>query len=267
MVNKIDKYDFYCENFETYFRDRMEGITAAQKALLPQDIKNKLFRGKEKLNNLLSFKEKVYILSTCFGSKVQIYVYDEDKEFRDKDYSAITKSQGGDLTHSELLETPHVKAGFIMSDKILHQAITYMSHIYTSKIYTLLRPINVFKRTRKEVKIIRAKEVITFITEIILKHEQYKKSVMMEFNLTPQKLYSLLYFANGEKFGKDFFNRDFTHAFNCNARRLQGTVKTMYDEGLLHRRGINTAYKYTLTSKGHTILQGVISKILDNYLK
>lgn len=267
MFTRVEKYDFYSENFENYFRERMDTISPTQKNLLPNDLKTKIFANKDKLSKLLSFKEKVYILSVCFDAGVKIYVYDHDKEFREKEYDSIDKTQSKKMTNTELLHEDRIKAGFVMADFNLHQVMNYMNRVYTTAIYTLLHKIDVFKRTRQEKKINMGKDVVAGVTDLILKYEQYKKDVMMEHNITPQRLYALLYFSTGEKLGKDFFERDFKSAFNSNARRLQGTVKTMVDEGYLNRRGKNTHYRYMLTSKGQLLLNNITSKVIDNYMK
>lgn len=171
------------------------------------------------------------------------------------------------MTNSELLKNPRIQSGFVMSDKNLFQTLSYLNHMYTSEIYTLFRGINHLDRTKKDKNYSRGREVIAGVTELILKHEQYKKRIIMEFDLTPQQLYVLLYFSTGEKSGKNFFQRDFTYAYNSTARMLSGAVRQMADLGYLIKRGDKRNWRYTLSSKGTALLDKIISKIIDNYLE
>jgi DNA-binding MarR family transcriptional regulator len=266
-MKRLDKYDFYNENFETYFNDKIDTITAAQKSLLSNELLSKLFKGPKKLAGSLSFKEKTYILNTCFSVETAIYIYDPGMKINKSDLVDVRKANSGKMTNSELLENPRIQSGFVMSDKNLFQTLSYMNHIYTSEIYTLFRGIRHLDRTNKDRNYARGKEVIGGVTDLVLKYEQYKKRIIMEFDLTPQRLYVLLYFSSGEKYGKHFFQRDFTYAFNSTARMLSGSVRQMHDLGYLIRRGDKHNYKYTLSSKGVALLDKIVSKVIDNYLE
>lgn len=266
MNIRLDKYDFYSENFENYFKDKIAGITPAQKQKLPDSLLYKLFKGAKVAPAMLSFKEKVYILNTCFDANVVIHVNDPEMEFSDQDIKAIQKTQNGKMTNTELLAQPKIRAGFVMGDRNLFQAMTYLNHAYTSQIYTLLRKVRTEERSVKDKNYARGRQVVEGVSDLILKYEQYKKRLIMQYNLSPQQLYALLYFSAGEKLGKDFIQRDFRYAFNASARMLSGSIKSLVDSGHLNRRGKTTHFQYTLTAKGQDLLNKVISKVIDNFL-
>lgn len=267
MNLRIDKYDFYSENFENYFKSKIESITEAQKNKLPDSLKYKIFKNKEIVCSMLSFKEKVYVLNICFDANVVIHINDPGVELGAEDFKTIEDTQRGKVTNTELLQSPKIQSGFVMGDRNLFQAMTYLNHMYTSEIYTLFRKIKVSDRSKKDKNYARGKEVVAGVTDLILKHEQYKKKIIMEFNITPQELYALLYFSTGEKFGKHFAQRDFKFAFNSTGRMLTGTIKNLTDKGYLNRRGKTSHYRYTLTAKGQDLLNKIISRIIDNYLQ
>lgn len=266
-MRRIDTYDIYNENFESYFNAKIDNITSIQKSQLPNDLLSKLFKGKKRLSGMLSFKEKVYILHTCFDVHVQVYIHDKDLELAPEDYKCVKEAKSGKMTNSELLERRRVQAGFVMSDKNLFQSLSYMNHIYTSEIYTMFRSIDKLSRTIKDRNYARGKSVIAGVTDLILKYEQYKKRIIMENDLTPQRLYVLMYFSTGEKYGKHFFQRDFQYAFNSSARMLSGAVRYMTDMGYLIKRGDKGNWRYTLSTKGTVLLDRIISKVIDNYLE
>jgi len=266
-MKRLAKYDFYNENFETYFNDKIDQITPAQKSMLSNELLSKLFKGPKRLSGALSFKEKTYILNTCFGVETMIHIYDPALKINKSDLYDAKKANVGKMTNGELLQNPRIQAGFVMSDKNLFQNLSYLNHIYTSEIYTLFRSVKQLERSNKDKNYSRGREVVGGVTDLILKYEQFKKRLIMEFDLTPQRLYVLLYFSTGEKYGKHFFQRDFTYAFNSTARMLSGSVRQMTDLGYLIKRGDKRNWRYTLSSKGTALLDKIISKVIDNYLE
>lgn len=264
-MKRIIKYDFYNENFETYFNERVDKMNGDQRAMLPDEIKYKLIRFRGKFQNGLTFQEKVFILNTCFGARVMLYVYDDDQHIQKEDIQSLKQAQRGEIQNKVLFQETRIQAGFIMADKNLFQTMMYLNHLYTSDIYRLFKTINLGRVQAKGKEFAKGKEIVTGICDIILKYEQRKKSLVMSYGLTPQRLYVLFYFSTGEKFGKDFCNRDFQFAYNQSARMLSGAVKYMTDTGYLLRRGDAAHYRYTLTAKGTALLNKIINRLLDYY--
>lgn len=265
MEKKPLRYDLYNENFDFWFKGWVESMTPNQKSLIPDDLLFKLFTNKGGTRGDLSFKEKVHILASGFGKEVIIVVKDEDNGIDAKDFNNAQKAKKSKMMNSDLINNDRTNASFILASKSLFESMAYLSHVYTSDIWTFINKINTTDVSVKAKNFAKGKDAIKSLVRLLLNYELNKKRIVMEQNMTTSMLYAILFFSTGEKKGVDFYNGNFKYAYNCNRSEMHRGLLELYKKGYLDRRGSVMKQTYFLTSKGVDLLDSICKKIIQLY--
>lgn len=263
MNKKANIFDLYSENFERYFEDLVTKMNDSQKKMLPVKLLTRLFTNKKNIGVNLEFREKVYILNLCFDKRITIVVEDHENGIGPDEYEKAILAQRGKVTNTELLSQPRTKCSFVMADKNLMNSMMYLNHVYTTEIYTLIRPLIYSERSNKDNKYHLGIESVKAITRLILNYEMLKKRLVMQFDFRMSDIYAILYFSGGERIGQEFFLKDFKYSYNANSRELADSLRKLHEHGFLDRRG--RPLKYSLTAKGVDILNKIMQQIVVFY--
>ncbi len=263
MERKLIKYDLYNENFEAWFLDKLKAITPEQRAKLPRELLFKLFKNQEIHNGSISILEKMYILSIAFGQNMTISVEADEGGLDASEYRKAVDAQKAVITNKELLETPAVRASFILSNRDLSNSIMYVNQAQCTDIYRLIKMINPKDLNKKDHKFKATKEALRNVVSFLLEYEKNFQRIIMEFQLDTAQVLALLYFSTGEKLGKDFYDKDFKYTYN--RRLLSNALTALTRSSCLTKRGGTTQIKYQLTAKGIDLLDRILSKIFNAY--
>lgn len=265
---QVNKLDFFNENFEEYFMRKVSSLTNQQIAILPTELKNKLFLGGlVRSSYKLRFAEKVFILSTVFNTEMVIMIKDENDGIGPDQWSTAIAAQKGKIKNGDLSKNIPVNNMFIAGNKELMSPIIYLNHIFCSDIYNLFSiPVVREKSVQEKQHIKRAKEYKGII-EAFTHYEATKKLIAHEFKLDMPSWYALLYFGNKERLGRPFYTQDFKYAYSSNKMNLYSALKKLVDTGYMSQRGKRTELKYSLTAKGLDTLNQIIDRVILNYKK
>lgn len=261
MNKKANIFDFYSENFDRYFEDLVEGMTPAQRMRLPDGILNRLFTNKKNRAAALEFREKAHILSVAFGKRIVISIEDEKQGIPAEDYQRAVDAQSGKITNTNLLGYPRTGAGFIMADKNLMNSMMYLNHVYTTEIYSLLRPLKISERSKKDTEYNKGFEAVRSLVGFILNYEMFKKRLVHEFDFSLSEIYAILYFSTGEKTGLDFYKKDFRYSYNANSTHMFRALGSLTQKGYLSSRG--RPLKYSITARGLDVLNKIAHRIIS----
>lgn len=257
--------DIYVPNFDNMLLQRLNTMNPDQRELMPAELKFKIFKKKEASIETMNFVEKMYLLSVCFKQSIIISTMDEEAGISAKDFKSAIEAQKGNLNNSELLNNMQIPALFVQSDKELMRAWQYMNHVQCSDIYNLVKGAHPREISKRETKYKTYQRNLNGVLKTIYNYESNKKNVIINFGLSVPKLYTLLYFYDGEKKGSDFYKVAFKHAYTSNRGDLSEAMAAMYLDGYLNRRGARTNMRYSITSKGIELLTRVMNKLIYNY--
>lgn len=259
----IRNAEIYNENFNHFFTEKLNGMTPEQRAELPIEITNKIFRrGEVASAGFLNFNEKMYILSTVFQCSVTITVSDEANGLDIKDYTAALKVQRDTMSNGELLEKLKIKSAFVLGSKELMSSLLYMAHVENTGIYQLIKNYIPNADHEKNAKFMEGKKAFIKTLSFIKKYEANKQKISSDYGLTMPEWYALIYFSINEGLAKDFYNRDFTYAYNSNRRTLHAALISMCNHGYLVKRQFGKSHKYSASSKGLDLLNRIFNNIL-----
>ncbi len=259
----IKKIDIYNENFNHFFVEKLNKITPEQKALIPESLSFKIYRyGSEAGSEMLSFQEKMWILSTVFKHHVTIMVDDDERGICMKEFSKSQQALKGEIKNGPLLDSLRVHSSFIMADKELMASSLYMNHVCTTNIYSLVKELIENTSHKRDRAFVKAKKEINTILEFLSNYEATKRKIAIDYELTMPMWYALIYFSKNEKLGVDFYDGDFKYAYASNKVTMHRDMKRLQDMGYLLRRGKKLQYRYSLTGAGINLLDRIMNNII-----
>lgn len=254
--------DIYCPNFDHFLELKLENISENQIGLLEPLLQTKIRRYGSRAIGYMNLTEKVHLLSIGFGSHVIIAVEDPEKGIDSKVFKDVVKAETGKIKNSQLLEKLQTNAVFIQTDKQVMESLVYMGHVQTTEIYNLIKLNDPREKSAKELKFKPKQEVQEKLVTKLIQYESLKRRVLEQFNLNQPKFYGLLYFYKGERLCKDFYDRQFQHAYSKSRADLSKGLAELYRTGHLSKRGTTRGLTYSITSKGIDLLIKVLNKLL-----
>lgn len=261
----IRNLDIYVPNFDYMLLERLDRATPEQLEIMPSTLRFKVFKKGKASIDFMTFNEKLYILSVCFKQTIVIATLDETTGISGKDFNKVLQAQKGKLNNKELLDNMQIPAVFVQSDKELMRAWQYMNYVQCSDVYNLVKGAHPREISKRESKYLAYQRALTGLMRTICTYEGHKKDVIIQFKISVPELYALLYFYDGEKTGKDFYNIAFRHAYTSNRGDLGAALMKLYTGGYLDRRGTLKQLKYSITSKGIELVTRVMNKLIYNY--
>lgn len=265
---ETSKLDFFNENFEEYFMKKVNSMSPNQLAILPTELKNKLFNGNiVRSSYKLKFSEKAYILSTVFNQDIILMVKDENEGIGPTEFGAAVAAQKGKIKNGQLLNNMPDKNMFILGNKELMDPIIYLNHVFCSHIYNLVSLPVIREKSLAERQHIKRALEYKGIIEVFTHYESQKKLISREFKLDMPSWYALLYFGTREKPGRAFYQDQFKFAYSSSRMNLYNALKRLVDNGYMMVRGKRNELKYSLTAKGLDTLNQIIDRVILNYKK
>lgn len=254
--------DVYSPNFDYYLELKIENITGDQLSLLENSVQHKILRHKGNSVGYMSLSEKMHILSIGFKTPVYIVVGENLEENSNDIFEEALKAQKGKIKNYDLLKTLEDNSIFVLGDKQISIALAYANHAQTSDIYNLLKINNPREKSNKQLRFDKKKEALNGLVDLLIKYESRKRRVIEQYDLNVPKFYGLLFFYQGERLCKDFYDKQFKHAYSKSREDLSKGQAALCRDGYLEKRGVTRELKYSITSKGIDLLMKVLSKML-----
>lgn len=254
--------DLYCPSYDHTLQLKLETITPSQIAMLDDGVQWKIFQYKDKVIGYLSWVEKMHIDAIAFNCPVAIVSLDEEHGVSPKLFNLAFKAQLGKINNSELLDELADRNVFIRGDRQVMDGFLYMNHVQTTEIYNLIRMSNPRGKSKKELLYNEKQHQLNGVIDTILSYERYKKKVLMQHKISQAHFYGLLFFYDGEKLCRDFYDKAFRYAYVASRTELSKALAEMYRMGLLSKRNKTRELKYNITSKGIDLLVKILNKLL-----
>lgn len=261
-IKSINSEEVYSPNFDHYVELKIENINDDQLGLLEDSVQHKILRYKSKSVGYMSLAEKMHVLSIGFSTAVYIVVSDHLNGIDANVFEASAKAQKGKIKNYELLKKLEDNSIFVLGDKQVATSLMYMNHAQASDIYNLLKINNPREKTNKELRFDKKKEAVNGMIDLLIKYESRKRRALEQLGLNVPKFYGLLFFYQGEKLCKDFYDKKFKYAYSKSRTELSRGQAELYRDGYLEKRGVTRELKYSITSKGIDLLMKVLSKML-----
>lgn len=261
-IKSMHQEDIYCPNFDHWLEIRLENITGEQIGLLDSTIQHKIIKHKSKSVGFMSLAEKLHVLSIAFNSRVLIVVEDEINGVSVDGFNDAIKAQGGKIKNSQLLDKLQLNAKFVLGDKQVAKSLAYMNYVQTSEIYNLIKMNNPREKSGRELRYDKKKAALNDLVEVLINFESRKRRVLEQYSLNVPKFYGLLFFYQGEKLCKEFYDKKFKHAYSKSRQDLSKAQAELCRLGYLEKRGVTRELKYLITSKGIDLLMKILSKML-----
>lgn len=264
--NEIRTAEIYNEYFNLYFVEQLNSLTPYQRNLIPKELLFKIFqRGNVASSARLNFNERVWILTNVFDYSFAMVISSKDG-IGPKDFKNAVKAQNGNLNNSELLEPMNINAAFVLGDKDLMKSLLYMNHVCTSPIYLLVKKeITANAENKPNTRFKDAKDRLATVSKLLINYEANKRRMAMDYGVDTCQWLALLFFSTGEKLGTEFYNETMRYSYNSSKVNLFKGLKSLYDKGYLDRRGTKFELRYSLTSKGISLFNSLMDKIVMKF--
>lgn len=261
-IKSLHSEDIYDPNFDHYLELKIESIRPDQIALLANSVQHKIVKHGSRSVGYMSLTEKMHILSIAFNAPVFIVVGDYLNGIPTDTINSAEKAQRGKIKNYELLKRLEDNSFFVLGDKQVASSLAYINHAQTSDIYNLIKINNPREKSNKQLRFEKKKEAMNFLVETLIKYESRKRIALEQLSLNVPKFYGLLFFYQGERLCKDFYDKKFKHAYSKSRQDLSKAQAELYRDGYLEKRGVTRELKYSITSKGIDLLMKVLSKML-----
>lgn len=256
------KVGFYNDYFNHYVTGLLNTMTTEEKRKLPDDILSKVFRnGKEGSAEGLLLFEIFYLLEIAFNKSVILLVQDNEAGMTFADLKQVKQARKGKVNNSEVFECVKDKGMFVLGGKNLMEDMVYLNNMYTTGIYQLIKTNIPNTDHAKNKKFVEAREAFQKTLAFLKNYEANKGKVAKIYGLTMPEWYALMYFSE-ERYAYDFYNKDFTYAYNSSRINLFKGMQRIFKLGYLIQKKVGKKDKYILSAKGMDLL----NKIFDNIL-
>lgn len=264
----ILKYDIFNPNLDMLVDMLLSEMTSAQRAEVPPDLMIKAFKkGKPKANSL-RLGEKLFLLSAAFGLQSFIVVSGENngKDLASPEtLKTAIKASKGKKPILDFAEDMLAMTGFVVGDKEVIEALTFMRLISVNDIYRQVIPAVRRVPREKQTQFEEHRKSVRGIVKMFAQYEANKKRIPMDFGFATPEWYAMLFFFDGEKKGTDFYNETFRYAQAASRTNMQMALTRLTRDGYLIARGGTHKRVYSLSAKGDKAILDIFQKLILNY--
>lgn len=267
-MNKIQtrKWEIDNENFDHYLTELFKGMSDAQKSKLPIDLSIKFDKGVKQAISLLTFVQKLYVLSVAFGKDISLIIEDE-KGINEKTFTSIKKSEAGKKKTGELVDEFRTAGAFFLGNHDLMNWLEYANMVCATPMYKLMSGYKseMKDRSRVQQRAKTTKESVGGILEMLVHYEGNKKRMATDYDISPGEWYALMFFYMGESIPTTFYDDKFLYSYLSNRRSLSVALTSLKRKGMLDTRGESRNIKYYITPKGREMLIKIMERIVLGY--
>jgi hypothetical protein len=261
------KWEIDNVNFDHFMNDLLKTMTDGQRANLPMELAFKLDKGAKYAVSMLTFTQKLYILSIAFNKKVTLIIED-DKGLLPADFlPSIIKAQNGKKKTGELVDEFRAAGAFFLGSHDLMNWLEYANMICATPMYRLMTGFrsDIKDRSKVQQRAQRVRESVNGILEMLVYYEGNKKRMSTDYNVGPAEWYALMFFYRGENTPDKFYDEAFKYAYTSNRRTLSVALTSLKRRGFLDTRGAVRSTRYHITPKGKELTIKIMERITFGY--
>jgi DNA-binding MarR family transcriptional regulator len=269
MKNKNKKYELSDEHFDEYFFQALSEMTVEQKERLPDDLFSKFRFGAQRALDLLTFDEKLYILTRVLNRRWVLMVESENgisyEAFLD-----LQKSYAGLAPRLEALTDLRRSGTFLLGAQQLMKRLEYVTMLCATNIYkTIVGYRADINEKRKQITAQRnITESVKGILNFLIHYETSKYKLQQAYGISNiSEWLVLMYYYAKEEDTRSQLNVRMAYAVHSNKCDRGKALSKLLHLGFLDIQGrkhtIHT--KYYLTPKGKELVIKILERLFLNY--
>lgn len=275
------KFDVICENFDLFFENKSLDLSERQKEEIPRELLFKMFRRggqfKSKSTSKLSFITKLYILWRVLKKRWFIVIEDADNGLSVDQFVRLKEMQEDEMPDSHSAETLLTPGTFVLADKELTNAFSYLNHLSTSNAYNyLIKTKNSFlaqnqKGTTSEYEcttfpIREWRNQVIEVAKFLSHYESVKKNFVMGSSiLIPEWLVLIALYNGNEVISSQLYRSVYKYAYSSSAPQIKRAFVSLQNQGLIEKKGFKKGATIKITPLGVDKVNNILSKYVINY--
>jgi len=259
------KWEIDNENFDHYMQDLLKKMTDGQKANLPIELVIKLDKGAKYAVSMLTFVQKLYVLSTAFNKKISLILEDESG-ISESDFLSILKAKSGKVKTRELVDGLRAAGAFFLGDHDLMSGLEYANMVCATPMYKMMSDFksDIKDKSKVQHRAQRVRESVNGILQFLINYDGNKKRMSSDYNLNPAEWYALMFFYRGEN-APSAYLEEYKYSYTSNSRTLGVALTNLKRRGYLDTRGAVRSTRYYITPKGREVVLKIMERIIFSY--
>src|SRR6266496_3165569 len=270
------KFELICENFDLFFENNISDLSERQKEEIPRELLFKMFRRggqfKAKSTSKLSFISKLYVLWRVIKKRWFIVVEDEENGMSVDQFVRFKEMQEDEIPDSHSADMLLTPGTFVLADKDLSNAFSYLNHLSTSSAYNYLIKTKNDLLVKKDTGTTFNRECTTFqirewknqvieIANFLSHYEANKKNFVMTVGLTIPEWLVLIAIYNGEEMiSSQLYKNIYKYAYNSSSTQIKVAFGILQNKGYINKIGFKKGAKIKITPLGMDIVNKILSK-------
>ena len=253
--------DISSENFDSFLINNAKNAHANAKEELPIDFSFKLYKAGGKLNQKFAAKlnvlQKLYVLWKALGKRVYIVIEDENQGITPGGFMEVLKANKKRDYGSERVKEFVGDANFVLADKQLSDAISYLNNLCHSPAYRYLsrvknQPVNQTTQYREQ---------MSYVAKFLAFYESNKKKWVLETGVTIPEFFVLLYTYHGrEVLGSEMYRSFYKRSYQSSPAKIKTAFGSLQHKGYLRKTGIGRGALLSITALGVDLMNGILTK-------
>jgi len=275
------KFELICENFDLFFENNTSDLSERQKEEIPRELLFKMFRRggqyKAKSTSKLSFISKLYVLWRVIKKRWFIVVEDYENGMSIEEFVRLKEKQEDEMPESHSANTLLTSGTFVLADKDLSNAFSYLNHLSTSSAYNyLIKTKNEFLVNKKNGTTLK-NEGTTFpirewknqaihIANFLSHYEANKKNFVMTIGLTiPEWLVLIAIYDGREVVSSQIYKNTYKYSYNSSSTQIKLAFGLLQNKGYINKIGFKKGAKIKITPMGIDVVNKILGKYALNY--
>lgn len=257
------KWELENPNFDHYVKALFSEMTEAQRSMLPPDLSYKVGKGSKYSTSMLTFVQKLWILSTIYNKRVSLIIEDE-KGIPVNAFKKILQAQHGKIATRELVDEFRHAGAFFLGDHDLMSWFEYANMVCATPMYKLMTGYKADLKDRSKVQVRhqRIQEATYGMLKMLVHYEGNKKRMSSDYDVTMPEWYALMFFYEQESTMAKF-QETFKYAYISNTKDLYGAITKLKRKDMIGSRGTSKRYfKYYITPKGKEMVIRLMTRIV-----
>jgi len=258
-------FDISSENFDGFFEKEAEGMTEAQKEILPKELLFKLYakggRVNAKETAKMSFLSKLFVLFKVFRKKIIIIIEDANNSMTVEEFFEWKKETDKQVYSQDSANKLISNTHFVLGNKELCDTFHRLNGLSASPMYSYLIGAKNKDYTQPQ----KWLDAMDYICRNLSHYEANRKKIAMQQGLSMAEWLVLIHLYSGNLVkGSTIYKSHYKYTYNTSSRRIKGAFSVLQSKGFIEKVGVTSDAKIRITALGKDKTNEILKKLVLN---